>query len=178
MRRLLAMTVLGLGLLAGCTDGDGGMTDTTPGTGEFLATASAEQVAAAQDALEVYRKYIDAVVEARSDPTRVPPELEEYSTDQALADELSWLVTLQEQGVVFEGEPSLHPEVVDVSLESGTVTLVDCEDSAGWLPVDVVSGDSRAAPGQPTSVKVNVTIRRSGGSWIVSESRADRSEPC
>lgn len=186
MRRgFLVIALLAVGLAACSSEQvDVGPTVATqpasasPSPTGFAATASAKQLAAAEAALKSYRAYMDAVVAARANPARVPDGLKRNSTDQALADELSALLILQEQGIRFKGSPRLQPEVREVDTYKAQVSLSDCQDNQEWIPVDSTTGDSRAAPDQPTRLWVDVTVREFGARWMVTRVENDRGRTC
>lgn len=144
----------------------------------FEATASAAQMKAAKSALKSYEKYLAAVVAARANPEVVPPELRKWSNDQALAGELAWLMTMQEQGIQLAGEPVSDPQVQDVDLDKKVVVITDCQDNSDSTPIDAKTGESRAAPGQSPRVWKDVQVRWYDNRWTVMKAKSDRSREC
>lgn len=185
-RWALAPLVLALALV-GCSSSDDGPEPTPTGTSTPTTaspsptetpTPGPEDLAGAA-ALETYEQYWDAVIEARSVPDPRSPELERYAGDTALANEQSFLLFLEEQGVRYEGEPTQDPEVVNVQLgEIPVVRIEDCIDSTEWLPVRIDTGESAAAPDQNLRVPNRATVERIGDQWLVTELEADRDRTC
>ena len=185
-RWALAPLLLAL-VLVGCTSSND-EPDPTPSATSSPTTASPsptetptpgpEELAGAA-ALEAYEQYWDAVIEARSVPDPRSPELERYAGDTALANEQSFLLFLEEQGVRYEGQPTQDPEVVDVQLgEIPVVRIEDCIDSTEWLPVRIDTGESAAAPDQNLRVPNRATVEQIGDQWLVTELEADRDRTC
>jgi hypothetical protein len=174
-------------LLAGCTSTDDGP-DATPTATAPTSSASPSptetptpgpEALAGAAALETYQQYWDAVIEARSVPDPRSPELERYAGDTALANEQSFLLFLEEQGVRYEGQPTQDPEVVNVELgENPVVRIEDCIDSTEWLPVRIDTGESASAPDQNLRVPNRATVEQIGDQWLVTELEADRDRTC
>lgn len=134
---------------------------------------------AAAAATTTYLAYWDAVTAARSIPDPQNADLARYAADTALANEQSSLLYLQEQGIVFQGQPSLEPRTTSVDLAvTPTVTIEDCVDSAAWRPVVKATGESAEAPGQSPRVPSSATVQFITDRWLVVEIESDRSRTC
>jgi hypothetical protein len=174
-------------VLVGCSSSDGGAEPTPTATSSPTTTSPSPaetptpgpEELAGEAALEAYEQYWDAVIEARSVPDPRSQELERYAGDTALANEQSFLLFLEEQGVRYRGQPTQEPEVVDVQLgESPVVRIEDCIDSTEWLPVRIDTGESAAAPDQNLRVPNRATVEQIGDQWLVTELEADRDRTC
>jgi hypothetical protein len=178
---LLALT------LAGCS-GDSDAEPTAPPTTSATATptpttsptASPSPVdEEAEAALEVYREFWAAVTEARSIPDATLPALSRYGSGTALTNEQEFLIALEREGVAYEGEPELVPEVTATETSPiPAVTVTDCIDSSDWRPIRLDTGESAAAPGQEQRFYTVSRVERFDDDWFVVEVETDRSRTC
>jgi hypothetical protein len=130
-------------------------------------------------ALKVYRKFWDAVVEARSIPNPQSKALPRLAGDTALTDEQAFLVLLEREGVVYEGRPKLSPEITDRdAAPTRAVTITDCVDASDWKSVRVATGEPAAAPGQASRFYTVSRVERVGDVWLVTKVSTDRSRTC
>jgi hypothetical protein len=132
-----------------------------------------------ESALAAYLGFRDVQVRAEADPSQPVPDLEDFAADQALVDELANLATLTQAGIAMSGEPVFDPAVTDaVDGDPPSVTIEDCVDVSGWVPVYVATGESAAAPGTPARVLATATVSPREGTWKVVEIATDRSGEC
>lgn len=133
----------------------------------------------AEAALEVYQDFWGAVTEARSIPDATLPALSRYATGTALTNEQEFLVGLEREGVAYEGEPTLNPELTDSETRPvPAVTVTDCIDSSDWRPVRLDTGESAAAPGQEKRFYTVSRLERFDDQWLVVQVETDRSRTC
>lgn len=175
-------------LLSACTSGDDTPEPTSTPTITATESPTASPIAtptpdpselAASAALDAYMKYWDAVVDARSVPNPRLKRLERFAGDTALANEQSFLLFLEEQGVRYDGEPAQDPQVVSVRLgDVAVVRIEDCLDSTYWLPVRIETGESAAAPDQNLRVPNRAKVELVGDRWLVTKLDADRDRTC
>jgi hypothetical protein len=183
MRRLSAPVALML-LVTGCTASSEPTPTTTP-TGAPTQTAAPTESPSPsltpdeESALAAYVGFRNIQVQAEADPDQPVPELEDFAADQALVDELANLATLSQAGIAMSGEPVFDPTVTDtVDGDTPSVTIEDCVDVSGWVPVYVATGESAAAPGSPQSVLATATVSPRDGTWKVIEIATDRRGQC
>ena len=180
--RLTAPAALMLLLVAGCTassDPTPSPTATPSQTPTPTEGPSPSLTPDEESALAAYLGFRDVQVRAEADPSQPFPELEEFAADQAFADELANLATLTQAGIVMSGEPVFDPAVT--ATEDGdppSVTIEDCVDVSGWVPVYVATGESAAAPGSPERVLATATVSPRVGAWKVVAIATDRSGEC
>lgn len=183
----MAVAFLALALVGGCNSAPGTAQTPAPTTPDTTATATPTPTPSTPDptalaseaALAAYRGFRQAQVTAERTADASYQELERYAGDKALADERVNLVHMANSGVVMTGEPTFNPEVTNVALgASPTVTITDCIDTTGWAPIYEATGESAAAPGQPTRVLATALARPYGDGWLITEVTTDRSRPC
>lgn len=131
------------------------------------------------DILTVYRAWWDARVRYMADPTNEPTELSYNSQDKALGAVRDAADIYAFNGIVNTGAPVISPEVSDVSFEaSGSATIRDCIDVTNWQPVYVATGESAAAPDQPTRGVAVSTAFIYDGRWVIGSTAVDRDASC
>ena len=139
-------------------------------------------VAAAEAAiLEAYRGYWAAKVVSYADPSQEQdPNLKRFADDTALTDAQSTIATLRRSGISLPGAPELSPVVSDIQLgvDSSTARISDCVDATNWQPIYTVSGESAAAPDQPTRVITESTAFVAEGRWLIRTSVVHRDTTC
>ena len=181
--------LLGVAILSGCSDSPQ-VSPSSPRSSSASSSTGANPIptatpspdatdAAGELALDAYRGFRQAQVEAEAAADPHNAELARYAGDEALAQERSNLLQLNQAGIVVTGMPILSPEVVAVALESSPlVTITDCVDTRGWTPVYKATGRSAAAPNQPIRVLATALARPYGEGWVITELTTDRSRPC
>lgn len=145
--------------LAGCGSDDDGSPEPTAGSPAGAvppATAPASPVpvdpaaAAEQAVLDAYRGMWRAYQQAGQPPQADPdhPDLERYAGGDALGVLTDGLAGYREDGLVFNGEVVLSPEVTDLSPANDPVeaTVEDCADSS---ESQVVRADGRPYEDEP-----------------------------
>ena len=130
--------------------------------------------------IEAYRGYWDGLVTSFADPAQPQsPALAANSDDTALTDAQAALIQLQSTGIHLVGEPILTPTVTSIDLSSApTATVVDCVDASNWLPVFTSSGESAAAPDQPTRLTYEATAFHPEDRWLIRTVTVHRDQPC
>ncbi|CAN5132787.1 hypothetical protein BH11ACT1_BH11ACT1_08450 [soil metagenome] len=130
--------------------------------------------------LEAYRGYWDGIVASFADPAQAQsPALAENSDDTALTDAQSALIQLERNGIHLVGAPTLTPKVTGLELNGApTATIVDCVDASDWQPVFTSSGESAAAPDQPTRLTYEVTAFHPEDRWLIRTVTVHRDQPC
>ncbi|ROO52718.1 hypothetical protein EDC02_7659 [Micromonospora sp. Llam0] len=125
--------------------------------------------AGAATALDAYR----GMWTVYSDAIRIPdpsyPDLARYAQDDALDVLVKGLASVQDNGLVGQGEVTIAPSVTgaDPSSTPPTVTLEDCVDTAKSHLVKKDGSGYQDTPGGPTRATATVS-RLSDGSWKVS----------
>ena len=169
---------------AGCSSGtssSGFLQPVTPVDPSQSTSATPDNTATAgQEGLAAYRGYRTALTRALRDGDPRAKDLAQYAADKALADARTSLLRLEQQGIVYVGEPVTSPTVTRVALDDvrPTVELADCIDNTDWRPVYAASGKSAAAPGQAQRVPLVVTVQELASGWRVMAVTSDRSRPC
>ena len=144
----------------------------TPSVDPAVAQATA-------DVLVAYTAWWDARVRYMADPTNEPLELSYNSQDKALSAVRDAADIYAFNGIVNAGAPVISPEVSDVSFEaSGSATIRDCIDITNWQPVYLESGESAAAPNQPTRGVAISTAFIYDGRWVIGSTAIDRDASC
>jgi hypothetical protein len=180
--------VIGLALtLAGCSGGSEPAPTPTP-TDSATTTPSAATTPRASPsptdeanaaALKAYDRFWLAVTKARSIPDATLPALSRFGSGTALTNEQEFLLGLEREGVAYEGEPALDPQVTQVESQPlPAVTITDCIDSSDWRPVRLDTGESAAAPGQEKRFYTVSRVERFDKKWLVVEVATDRSRTC
>ena len=181
-----ALAAIGLALtLAGCSGGSEPPPTPTP-TDSVAATPSPTPGASPSPtdeanaaALKAYNRFWLAVTKARSIPDATLPALSRYGSGTALTNEQEFLLGLEREGVAYEGEPALAPQVTQVESQPlPAVTITDCIDSSAWRPVRLDTGESAAAPGQEKRFYTVSRVERFDKKWLVVEVETDRSRTC
>ena len=181
--RALLAALLGVFLLAGCTQSPQDQPPTASSTTRPSATSAAPTASTtpseAAAALAAYEAYWAAQVASQADPTRRQDAgLARYATGEALAGAQSTLLLFRQNGVAMRGEPVLNPTVTEASPGSTDVEIVDCVDSTNWKPVYVATGKSALAPGQALRVQVVSRVELANGRWVVTSSVTQRDRTC
>ncbi|MBB4966860.1 hypothetical protein [Saccharothrix violaceirubra] len=102
-------------------------------------TAEHGDTTAGQAALTAYRGMWKAFASAGTTADWTSPELARYAGGTALSTLTTGLRDDRQRGVVYRGEPTLHPEVVAAAPTS--VIVEDCGDSTNWTSHDAATGD-------------------------------------
>ena len=187
--RRAAAALLGVVILSGCSHSPQ-VSSGSPSPSSASSSSSANPVATAspspdatdaagKQALDAYRGFRQAQVaaEAVADPHNA--DLARYAGDEALAQERTNLLQLNQAGIVVTGMPIFSPEVAAVAIGSSPlVTITDCVDTRGWTPVYKATGKSAAAPDQPIRVLATALARPYGEGWPITELTTERSRPC
>lgn len=118
-------------------------------------------------AIEAYEAMWAVVVEASHEGDPNPPELELYSSGEALALMRSTLEGAVEDQAVVTGEPVLSPQMVEASDDE--VTLLDCMDSSDWIESDE-GGEQESSPSGGLR-KVDAQVAHDGLAWKVVDLR-------
>lgn len=156
-------------------------TTESAGSATTRATSSATsdpQAAAEARVLDAYRGFWKAATAAEARPARRHPELAKYATDKALAAEQATIVLYRQQGIVGRGKPKLNPQVVAISLETGTADIRDCLDLTGVDAVYRNTGESAIPPDQSRRHVATAKAALHNGRWLITELVADREQPC
>ena len=183
MRRLAAPVALML-LVTGCTASSEPTPTPTPTAAPTQTATPTESPSPSltpdqESALAAYLGFRDVQVRAEADPGQPAPELEDFAADQALVDELANLATLAQAGIAMSGEPVFDPTIANtVDGDPPSVTIEDCVDVSGWVPVYVATGESAAAPGSPERVLATATVSPREGTWKIVDIATDRSGEC
>jgi len=181
--RAAAAMVLALMSLAACTDArpDTARTNSpkTPTTTATSSTPTVDPQAAAEaDVLAAYRGFWAAATEAEAHPHRRHPQLARFATDKALAAEQATIVLYRQQGIVGRGKPKLSPEVVALSISSGTAVIRDCLDLTNVDAIYRDTGKSAIAPDQSRRHLATAKAAVYDGRWVIRDLVANRKQPC
>ncbi|OLT26895.1 hypothetical protein BJF83_20045 [Nocardiopsis sp. CNR-923] len=133
--------------------------DPTPTPPTLTAPASPSPMVE-EAALDAYRGMWAVVVEGSHEGAVGHPDLDEYTSGQALE-----LTTAMLHGAVATGEPEMAPDVVDSDLTESpaTVTVEDCIDDSAWS-VEVENGGTEGGPRLVTA-----TVVADNGRWRVDD---------
>ena len=147
--------------LAGCASTEGEHEQDEAGTPP-LAAPSTPGHSPEEEAVEVYREMMGAVVEASLEGGEDHPDLELHARGQALE-----LARGMLDGAKTTGEPVLRPEVTDVDLEADPASIVveDCMDNTEW----VIEGFAEMDPDERNTRLFQATVTDQQGEWKVDE---------
>jgi len=149
-------------------------------------TPSVDPTMAAAEAaiLDAYRGYWATKVKILADPNTSADsfaalwtQFSYYAVDTAQSDVGSTAYDLQQNGIAVHGEPSLSPQVSDVTPE-GSASIRDCVDATGWQPVYAATGESAAVSGQASRLLTNSTALYYDNRWVINASVVDRDTTC
>lgn len=170
-RAVRLAAALSVALLGAC-DGDGEAPPITRTTANPATTTSSADPRE-QAALEGYRGYWDAYLEAADPMDPEHPLLGQHATGPALETVQKAFVALKSAGKVIRGDLDLAPRVVAV--EGETATVRDCYgDNTGVY--DATTGKREDEPSGKRHL-VTATLRLTDGTWKV-ERLADEGLGC
>jgi hypothetical protein len=131
-------------------------------------------------ALDAYRGFWTARIEANAHPTRpIPAGLDRYAVDTALANDKAAIILYRQQGIEFRGAPELNPRVEGVTIgDPSKVNITDCVDATRWVPVFAATGKPAQAPGQPTRLVIDSLAMTLSGRWVIRTFTVHRDRPC
>jgi hypothetical protein len=172
----LLLTMAGVAVaaaLAGCGQGT---LDPAPAVGPTLRapattslTTADPQASTEQEVLAAYRGMWAAYDRAGSPPAadHGHPSLALYATGDALLVLVDGLRSLQDQGLVTEGEVALFPEVTHISLDTTTprARVEDCADTTASFRVRADGTPFEDEPGGRRMVTAQ--LEESAGIWKV-----------
>jgi hypothetical protein len=173
-RWLLAPFVVVALLVAGC---DGGkpssppsVSPTSPASSPTAAPAPPTSGDGAPTAMDAYRGMWKAYVEAIRIPDPVYPDLARYSQGDALNVWAKGLRSVQQQGLVGQGDVTLKPSVKSANPNTAppTVEIKDCVDSSKTHLVKKDGSPYQDTPGGKRSATATVA-RVSEGVWKVTQ---------
>lgn len=173
LRALVGLVLAGI-VLAGCGSAERD-SEVAPSPADVSAPPSSSPLdpvqAAREAALAAYAGMWAAYDQAGRAPAADPadPRLAEFAAGDALANLMTALGRLREQGLVFDGSFALtSPEVVELSPADApaAATIEDCQDSSNWRVVRADGEDYEDEPGGRQAVFVDV-VREDDGVWRV-----------
>lgn len=179
LRGLAVAAVFAVVAVSGCSGSDEPAKDPTPPAPEETEeTEETEPTGPEADVLEVYQQYWDIQVAMFSEPTVHSEDLGDYAQGKALEDVRETAFYLVTHNTRMTGEPVLHPEITDLDMDAtpAVARIEDCVDSQDYVQVD--------EDGEPVETedkrwhRVESTLERQDGSWIVTESVIDREASC
>jgi hypothetical protein len=171
LRAVIAAPVLALALVAcghsGDPAGNADLPAAPAAAAAPAATATATPASAANQVLTAYRTFWASVIAAHkaSDPRL--PALAAAAADPELAKVRKAIALNRQQQISLRGTVGHGPQSVEVS--GTTATVEDCYDLSAWDPIDVRTGDPIEVTdaGGTGRYHARYTLRRAGGSWIV-----------
>ena len=176
MRRpVRCLVVLGLAgvLVAGCGPDTHGLRPgpsvSVSASGSVSVAPSAGLSGGAGTALEAYRGMWRAYVEAIRIPDPGYPDLARYSQDDARAVFVRGLTSVQRDGLVGQGDVTLHPKVTTIRPDASppTADIEDCVDTSRSHLVRQDGSPYQDTPGGNRAATARVT-RQPDGTWKVS----------
>ena len=127
--------------------------------------------------LDAYRQSYDAVIAVGSDPNGQPtdPRLEQHAIGNALLASQASIDRLRKAGHVLQGTIELHPEVVELTVDSAVVE--DC--SVDRLSIVNAATGEVVTPADPSPEggRARATYKLLNGVWMQNSFR-DLKQPC
>jgi len=170
-RYLLALGVAAAALaVTACGPGEPAQPATTASAtvGPSSPSATPAASAGAATALDAYRAMWKAYTEAIRIPDPAYPDLARYTQGDALAVFVKGLTSVQNNGLVGQGDVTINPAVKGANPNSvpPTVSIEDCVDTSKSHIVKKDGSAYQDPPGGPTKATATVS-RLADGSWKV-----------
>jgi len=155
--------------LSGCgPDRPSPTPSTTPATSATSAAPSPSPTAGSATPLDAYRGMWKAYIDAIRIPDPNYPDLARYTQDDALAVFVRGLTSVQRDGLVGQGDVTLHPKVTTIRPDASppTADIEDCVDTSKSHLVKKDGSPYQDTPGGNRAATARVT-RLADGTWKV-----------
>lgn len=143
-----------------------------------FAGSALTEAAAARGAAAAYRGYLAAFAAAGQRANSRDPRLETYLGGQALLQVRITLRSMAQSGLAYRGDFRSAVKVIEVSLATQTVQLMDCQDLTSLKVIDARTGSPVAESRQSVRFPVVAQARYYEGRWMIVSASADRSAKC
>jgi hypothetical protein len=155
-------------LAAGCSGRSPAKPSTDPSVG-----------AAGREAMEVYRRFVDALAAAQQAGQPDMVELPTYARDPLLQQTLDTLERLRVAGVRQTGAATVSPRVDRVSLDTAppTVIVLDCVDTRPIGLIDRAGKPLSIVSAGPSPYRLTATVTKDPD-WRVAQAEAHQDSPC